>query len=70
MLAVHEVLGDVEHSVFMSGLDLFVPNAAESVLYAASRSGGVACIRPIGAGHLTPAKLKAREDQDKTGAGP
>lgn len=70
MLAVHEVLGDVEHSVFMSGLDLFVPNAAESVLYAASRSGGVACIRPIGAGHLTAAKLKAREDQDKTGAGP
>lgn len=70
MLAVHEVLGDVEHSVFMSGLELFVPNAADSVLYAASRSGGIACIRPIGAGHLTPAKLKARRDQDETGAGP
>ena len=62
MLAVHEVLGDVEHSVFMSGLDLFVPNAARPVLYAASRSGGVACIRPIGAGHLTAAKLKARPE--------
>ena len=55
MLAVHEVLGDVEHSVFMSGLDLFVPNAADSVLYAASRSGGIACIRSVGAGHLRAA---------------
>lgn len=62
LLAVHEILGDVEHSVHMSGLELFVPNAAKGVLYAASRGGGIVCIRPLGAGHLTPEKLKAREE--------
>lgn len=58
LLLVHEMLGKVHKSLPMTGLDLFIPNAAKSVIYAATTDGKFVCIRPISAGHLTPKVLK------------
>ena len=60
LLLVNEILGKVEMSLPMNGLDLFVPNAAKPIIYAASREGLVVCIRPASAGHLTEEELKKR----------
>ena len=60
LLVVDEILGEVAMSLPMTGLDLFVPNATEPIIYAASRSGYVVCIRPVSAGHLKPEQLKRR----------
>lgn len=42
----------------MTGLDLFIPNAAKSAIYAATADGKFVCIRPVSSGHLTPGILK------------
>ncbi len=58
LLIVHEILGKVEKSLLMTGLDLFVPSATKPVIYAATTNGKIVCIRPVSAGHLTPKMLK------------
>jgi len=61
MLMTHDALGRVEMTVPMTGLDLFVPNAAVPIVYAATRHGEFVCIRPVDAEprHLTEKMLKA-----------
>ncbi len=59
LLVVQESLGEVAMSLPMAGLDLFVPNASGPIVYAASRTGKVVCIRPAEAGHIKPDDLKS-----------
>ncbi len=58
LLLVHEILGKVEKSFPMTGLDLFVPNAVKPVIYAATTDGKFVCITPESVKHLTPKMLK------------
>jgi outer membrane protein assembly factor BamB len=58
LLIVNEVLGKVELSIPLTGLDLFVPNAAKAVIYAVSAEGKAVCIRPAKAPPLTASMLK------------
>jgi hypothetical protein len=57
---VHEATGQERLAFPMTGLDLFVPNAAKPVLYAASRAGRFVCITPASTKHLTPKMLSDR----------
>ena len=58
LLLVHEILGKTEKSFPMTGLDLFVPNAAKPVIYAATTDGKFVCITPESVNHITPKMLK------------
>ncbi len=58
LLLVHEILGEVEKSFPMTGLDLFVANAVKPVVYAATTDGKFVCITPESVKHLTPEMLK------------
>ncbi len=58
LLLVHELLGKVEKSFPMTGLDLFVANATKPVVYAATTDGKFVCITPESVKHLTPEILK------------
>ncbi len=58
LLLVHEILGKTEKSFPMTGLDLFVPNAAKPVIYAATTDGKFVCITPESINHITPEMLK------------
>jgi hypothetical protein len=61
LLAVNEMLGTVETALPMTGWTLFVPNASKPMIFAAARDGKACCIRPVGAGPLTPEMLGDRE---------
>jgi hypothetical protein len=58
LLLVHEILGKTEKSFPMTGLDLFVPNVAKPVIYAATTDGKFVCITPESVNHVTPKMLK------------
>ena len=58
LLLVDEMLGKVDFSVPMTGLDYFAPNAGKAVIYAVSVDGKAVCIRPAKAPRLTAAMLK------------
>ncbi|MDY7010737.1 MAG: PQQ-binding-like beta-propeller repeat protein [Planctomycetota bacterium] len=58
LLLVHEILGKVEKSFPMTGLDLFVANTVKPVVYAAATDGKFVCITPESVKHLTPDMLK------------
>ncbi len=58
LLMVHEILGKVEKSFPMTGLDLFVANAAKPAVYAATTDGKFVCITPKSVEHLTSQMLK------------
>lgn len=58
LLLVNEILGKVEKSFPMTGLDLFVANAVKPAVYAATADGNFVCITPESVKHLTPEMLK------------
>ncbi|MCD4700145.1 MAG: hypothetical protein K8R91_06205, partial [Phycisphaerae bacterium] len=58
LLLVHEILGKVEKSFPMTGLDLFAANAVKPVVYAAATDGKFVCITPESVKHLTANMLK------------
>ena len=51
---IEEISGQELASSPMTGFDVYLPNATVPAVYAASRTGRVACIRPLAAGRLTP----------------
>jgi hypothetical protein len=53
LVVVDAAIGTEGPRVAMGDLNLFVPNAAGTVVYAASRDGLICCIRPAGDGHVT-----------------
>jgi outer membrane protein assembly factor BamB len=55
LMIVDEILGRVEASVALSGLDVFLGNTSAPAIYAASRDGHLVCIRSASAGRLLPA---------------
>jgi len=62
LLVVDEILGTVKTSLPMTGWEFFVANAVEPTIYAASKSGKLACIRKLEAGMLTPEDLRTSDD--------
>jgi len=58
LLVINEVLGEPELSLPLTGLRLFVPNAAKPVIYAGTADGRFVCIRKKGAGKLTADTLR------------
>ncbi|KPK82228.1 MAG: hypothetical protein AMJ81_09970 [Phycisphaerae bacterium SM23_33] len=58
LLMVNESLGQVELSLPMNGLDLFVANADKPVIFAGAADGKLACIRPVSEEKLTEFMLK------------
>ncbi len=58
LLQVDEVLGTTKGAGSLGGLTLFADNAIDPVIYAATVSGRVVCIKPITAGQMSPATLK------------
>ncbi len=55
---VNEILGTVKHSLPMTGWELFAPNTHAPAIYVATADGQLACIRLLGAGHLTPDMIR------------
>ena len=58
LLLVREMLGKVEKSVPMIGLDLFIPNSLKPVIFAASKDGLLVCITPRSIKNLTSKMLR------------
>ena len=58
LLLVREMLGKVEKSVPMNGLDLFIPNSLKPVIFAASKNGLLVCITPKSVKNLTSKMLR------------
>jgi len=54
---VEEATGEEIASLPMTGYQVYLPNARAPVIYAASRAGRIACIRPESAEPLTPEML-------------
>ena len=52
---------NIKTSIPMTGMDFFAANVTAPAVYAATRDGGLFCIRSTTAGHLTPEMLKARK---------
>ena len=57
-MMTNEILGKVEKSFPMTGMDLFVANAAKPVIYAASTDGKFVCITPNTIKYITAEMLK------------
>ena len=59
MLVTDAAIGKVHTVVAMTGLDLFA-SGTDPVVYAGSRKGLIACLKPRAAGYVTPAMVPAR----------
>lgn len=63
LLVVDEILGKIQASIPLTGVNLFADNTSATAIYIGNTEGRLVCLRHIGAEHLAPAALK------KTGAG-
>ena len=61
LVTVDEMLGEVRSILPLSGLELFADNTASPAIYAATRTGGLFCIRLLTAGHLTVEMLEGKQ---------
>ena len=58
LVIVDEILGDVRGRLPLTGVDLFAGTTRDAGVYGATREGFLFCIRPVSAGHLTPAMMR------------
>jgi len=58
LLVVDEILGKVQASIPLTGVNLFADNTSATAIYIGNTKGRLVCLRQIGAEHLTPDVLK------------
>ncbi len=58
LLVVDEILGKIQVTIPLTGVNLFADNTSASAIYLGNSAGRLVCLRQIGAEHLTPDMLK------------
>jgi hypothetical protein len=67
LLVVDEILGKIQVTIPLTGVNLFADNtsASASAIYLGNTAGRLVCLRQIGAEHLTPEMLKKAKAKGK-----
>ena len=58
LLVVDEILGKIQVTIPLTGVNLFADNTSAQAIYIGNTAGRLVCLRQIGAEHLTPDMLK------------
>jgi outer membrane protein assembly factor BamB len=58
LLVVDEILGKIQVTIPLTGVNLFADNTSATAIYLGNSAGRLVCLRQIGAEHLTPDMLK------------
>jgi outer membrane protein assembly factor BamB len=65
LLVVDEILGKIQVTIPLTGVNLFADNTSATALYLGNTAGRLVCLRQIGAEHLTPDTLKKAKAEAK-----
>lgn len=65
LLVVDEILGKIQVTIPLTGVNLFADNTSATALYLGNSAGRLVCLRQIGAEHLTPDMLKKAKAETK-----
>jgi len=66
LLVVDEILGKIQVTIPLTGVNLFADNTSATAIYLGNTAGRLVCLRQIGAEHLTPDMLKKAEAKATT----
>ena len=58
LLVVDEILGKIQVTIPLTGVNLFADNTSATAIYIGNTAGRLVCLRQIGAEHLTPDMLR------------
>jgi outer membrane protein assembly factor BamB len=65
LLVVDEILGKIQVTIPLTGVNLFADNTSATAIYIGNSAGRLVCLRQIGAEHLTPDMLKKAKAKGK-----
>jgi hypothetical protein len=70
LLVVDEILGKIQVTIPLTGVNLFADNTSATAIYLGNSAGRLVCLRQIGAEHLTPDMLKKAKAETKATTAP